>query len=122
MFAQLEGVVRADAVLALIESAEGIANARALAAADGEPARFRLAEEADVRAVAAHAHELIPEDLIARWTGGAGLKPGTVMFGGTLGAIGGIRPADRFEMLLEDRALGRTIQHAYDVVVLPVVS
>lgn len=63
-----------------------------------------------------------PEDLVARWTGGAGLKPSTVMFGGTLGAIGGIRPADRFEMVLEDRVLGRTIQHAYDVVALPVIS
>jgi hypothetical protein len=63
-----------------------------------------------------------PADLIARWRGGSALAPGTVMFGGTLGAIGGIRPASRFEMTLTDRARGRTIHHAYDVVALPVVS
>ena len=62
-----------------------------------------------------------PSDLIARLPGGA-LPAGTVMFGGTLGAIGGIRPATRFEMELEDPVLGRTMRHGYDIDVLPVVS
>ena len=62
-----------------------------------------------------------PTDLIARLPGGA-LATGTAMFGGTLGAIGGIRPASRFEMELEDPVLGRTMRHGYDIDVLPVVS
>ena len=44
------------------------------------------------------------------------------MFCGTFGAIGGIRPATRFEMTLEDPRRGRAITHAYDVEALPVVS
>jgi hypothetical protein len=63
-----------------------------------------------------------PQDLLARRPGGPDLAPGTVMFGGTLGAIGGIRPAARFEMALEDPVLGRTLTHAYDIAVLPVVA
>src|ERR1700722_17919674 len=61
-----------------------------------------------------------PGDLIAR--GGKPLAPGTVMFCGTLAAIGGIRPASRFEVELEDPVVGRTLRHAYDIDVLPVVS
>lgn len=64
-----------------------------------------------------------PSDLMAKWRGhGQGLPPGTVMFGGTLGAIGGIRPASRFEMELHDPVLGRSIAHGYDISVLPVIS
>lgn len=63
-----------------------------------------------------------PADLIAKWTGKDTLLPGTLMFGGTLGAIGGIRPAARFEMELIDPVLKRTIAHSYDIVDLPVVS
>lgn len=63
-----------------------------------------------------------PPDLIGRWAGAGGLPPGTLMFGGTLGAIGGIRPASRFEMELIDPVLGRSITHAYDVIELPVVT
>jgi hypothetical protein len=61
-----------------------------------------------------------PADLIARY--GSALAPNTVMYCGTFGAIGGIRPATRFEMELEDPILGRTLKHAYDISVLPVVS
>ncbi|GJD60053.1 DUF2848 domain-containing protein [Methylobacterium frigidaeris] len=63
-----------------------------------------------------------PGDLLGRRPGGPDLAPGTVMFGGTLGAIGGIRPASRFEMELEDPVLKRTLTHAYDIAVLPVVA
>jgi hypothetical protein len=63
-----------------------------------------------------------PADLISRYGGGKPLAPGTVMMGGTMSAIGGIRPATRFEMELEDPATGERITHAYDVEALPVVS
>lgn len=61
-----------------------------------------------------------PADLIARY--GSALVPDTVMYCGTLGAIGGIRPATRFEMELEDPVRGRTLKSAYDINALPVVS
>ena len=64
-----------------------------------------------------------PDDLIARYTAGGGtIKAGTVMMSGTLNAIGGFRPASRFEMRLEDPATGRAITHAYDVTELSVIS
>ncbi|MEJ2374730.1 MAG: DUF2848 domain-containing protein [Pseudolabrys sp.] len=63
-----------------------------------------------------------PSELIEKIQLGAALAPGTVMFCGTLGAIGGIRPATRFEMVLEDPVLSRSVSHAYDIEVLPVVS
>jgi hypothetical protein len=62
----------------------------------------------------------LPTDLIARY--GSALAPNTVMYCGTLAAIGGIRPATRFEMEIEDPVLGRTLKHAYDISMLPVVS
>jgi len=61
-------------------------------------------------------------DLLARRPGGPALPPGTVMFCGTLAAIGGIRPAARFAMELRDPVLGRVLRHAYDIEALPVVS
>jgi Protein of unknown function (DUF2848) len=63
-----------------------------------------------------------PADLIDKWTAGGALQPGTVMFGGTLGAIGGIRPAQHFAMEIHDPATGRSLHHAYANVVLPVIS
>lgn len=63
-----------------------------------------------------------PENLISLCGGGTTLKPRTAMFCGTVGAIGGIRPASRFEMEVHDPVLGRSMAHAYDVVALPVVS
>ena len=46
----------------------------------------------------------------------------TVLFGGTLGAKDGIRPASRFEMELDDPVLKRRMIHAYDVIDLPVIT
>lgn len=63
-----------------------------------------------------------PADLIARFGGGKSLAEGSVMLGGTMAAIGGIRPAARFEMELEDPDTGNRITHAYDIEALPVVS
>jgi hypothetical protein len=62
-----------------------------------------------------------PEALIAAWTGGAPLPVGTVMFGGTFAAIGGIRPSARFEFEIEDPVRGRTIRHGYAVRTLPLI-
>lgn len=60
-----------------------------------------------------------PGDLMAR---GPALPPGSAMFCGTLGAIGGVRPSARFVMELHDPVLGRTLRHAYAVQTLPVVA
>ena len=57
-----------------------------------------------------------PEDLLQRYP----LKPGWAMFGGTLAAKGGIRPASRFSMELEDPVLRRKLRHEYRITVLPV--
>jgi hypothetical protein len=73
--------------------------------ADGE-----LYQEGPVSAMRA------PEDLMDRYP----LKPGWAMFGGTLAAKGGIRPAGRFTMELEDPVLRRRLRHAYRIQVLPV--
>src|SRR5262249_19786433 len=61
-----------------------------------------------------------PCDLISR--AGMEFVAGTVMFCGTLGAIGGIRPAAQFTALIEDPVLGRKLSGEYNVNVLPVVS
>ena len=73
--------------------------------ADGE-----LYQEGSVAAMRA------PEDLLARHP----LEPGWAMFGGTLAAKGGIRPAARFRMELEDPVLKRNLRHEYTIAALPV--
>ena len=57
-----------------------------------------------------------PEDLMQRHP----LEPGYAMFCGTLAAKGGIRPAGRFAMELEDPVLKRKLRHEYRIDVLPV--
>jgi hypothetical protein len=57
-----------------------------------------------------------PEDLLGRYP----LKPGWAMFCGTLAAKGGIRPARKFSMELEDPVLKRSLRHEYRIRVLPV--
>jgi hypothetical protein len=65
---------------------------------------------------------MTPRDLIRKQAGSDMLPTGTLMFCGTPGAIGGIRPAMRFEMELRDPVLNRSLTHSYNVEVLPVVS
>ena len=61
-----------------------------------------------------------PGDLIGRYLdGGASLPPGTAMFCGTLAVKGGLRPADRCEMEIEDPVLGRVLRHGYDIQTMP---
>jgi hypothetical protein len=63
---------------------------------------------------------LHPQELIAGYTGrGGAFDENFAMFGGTLAAIGGIQPADRFEIELEDSVLERRLSHGYDIRVLP---
>src|SRR4051794_5659247 len=63
-----------------------------------------------------------PRDLVRKQAGTDMLPAGTLMFCGTPGAIGGIRPATRFEMELRDPVLDRSLKHSYDIDGLPVVS
>ena len=65
---------------------------------------------------------LLPGDLITGYAGPAGLPVGTVMFGGTFPAKGGIRPAVHFEMELDDPVLKRKLTHGYSIEVLPEVE
>jgi hypothetical protein len=60
-----------------------------------------------------------PSDLMSR--AGAKFVTGTVMFCGTLGAIGGIRPSTQFTAILEDPVLGRKVSCEYNIDALPVV-
>lgn len=63
-----------------------------------------------------------PRDLVRKQAGTDMLPAGTLMFCGTPGAIGGIRPATRFDIELRDPVLDRSLTHGYDIAVLPVVS
>ncbi|MPT26659.1 MAG: DUF2848 domain-containing protein [Achromobacter sp.] len=64
-----------------------------------------------------------PQELIAGYTGGAAVLPeGAGMTCGTVGAIGGIRPAADFTMELFDPRRQRTLSHRYHVESLPVVA
>jgi len=62
------------------------------------------------------------QELLDKGFEGGKLPDGCAMFGGTFAAKGGIRPAERFEFELEDPVLKRTIRHAYDVMILPVLG
>ena len=64
-----------------------------------------------------------PLDLIEGYNRTQGtFDDGSLMFGGTLAAKGGIRSADRFELELVDEKLGRTISHGYSIEPLPVLG
>jgi hypothetical protein len=61
-----------------------------------------------------------PVDLMTRY--GRAFVANTIIFCGTIGAKGGIRPAARFDMELEDPVLNRRMTYGYDITVLPVVT
>jgi Protein of unknown function (DUF2848) len=64
-----------------------------------------------------------PQDLLARYEEHGGtFIDGTAMLCGTLAALGGIRPAERFEIELDDPVLGRTLRHEYAVQPLPILG
>ena len=55
-------------------------------------------------------------------SGGSWGPDGTILFGGTFAAKGGIRPAARFDFEIEDPVLGRTIRSGYAIEVLPIAG
>lgn len=62
-----------------------------------------------------------PRELLKKFAERGGrFGPGTAMLCGTLAAIGGIRPAERFEVELEDPVLGRTLRHGYAIETLEI--
>ncbi|EJL88266.1 Protein of unknown function (DUF2848) [Herbaspirillum sp. CF444] len=64
-----------------------------------------------------------PQDLIARFTDGKQILPeGCGMTCGTVGAIGGIRPATSFTMELFDPRLRRSLRHSYEAEILAEVA
>jgi hypothetical protein len=64
-----------------------------------------------------------PIELIEGYNRGQGsFDDGSIMFGGTLAAKGGIRSAERFEFELVDEKLGRKIAHGYNIEPLPVLG
>ena len=64
-----------------------------------------------------------PEELISLYLPGqTALPAGMAMYCGTLAAIGGIRPADRFDVEIEDPVRGTKISYGYNVNTLPVVT
>jgi hypothetical protein len=63
-----------------------------------------------------------PDDLIGRYSGGRALAEGTLMFGGTLAAKGGVRASEEIALELEDPVLGRRIRHSYRSVSLPIAG
>jgi hypothetical protein len=66
---------------------------------------------------------LHPQDLIAGYVrAGGSFDEGTAMFCGTLAAIGGIQPADRFQFGLEDPVQRLRLFHSYDIHNLPVAG
>jgi len=62
-----------------------------------------------------------PQALLQKYCG-TGLRDGTLMFGGTLAAHGGVRPTSELSFELEDPVLGRKIAHSYRVKILPVLG
>ena len=58
-----------------------------------------------------------PAELMEKY---GGLADNAAMFCGTLAVEGGIRPAEAFEIELEDPVLGRRLSHRYAVTPLPV--
>jgi hypothetical protein len=50
------------------------------------------------------------------------LRDGTLLFGGTLAAHGGVGPTSEFSFELEDPVLGRKIAHRYRVRTLPILG
>jgi len=63
---------------------------------------------------------LEPTELVARYARDVILPGNTVMFCGTLAALGGVRSSSHFAFELEDPVLGRKIHHEYSIDSLPV--
>ena len=105
-------VVKCDSCLVYVREGDELV-LRAWAVTDGER---ELYQESTVTAMMA------PAALIREYTGSDALPEGSAMFNGTLPAIGGLRPAQRFEFELEDPILGRSLRHSYAIQTLPIAG
>ncbi|CAN0370182.1 unnamed protein product, partial [Phaeothamnion confervicola] len=65
---------------------------------------------------------LTPADLLSRWSKDGALAENTLMFCGTLAAIGGVRPTGEFFCEIEDPVLGRKIELGYRTRILPILG
>jgi hypothetical protein len=65
---------------------------------------------------------LHPSDLLGRYAVDAHLAEGTILFGGTLPAHGGVRATNEFAFELEDPVRRRKITHSYKVRTLPILG
>lgn len=64
---------------------------------------------------------LSPRELLVEYAArGGALEQGILMFGGTCGAIGGVRYSPRFSLELFDPVLNRAITHSYAVQPVPI--
>lgn len=63
---------------------------------------------------------LSPRELLQKFGAEHKFEDGTLMFGGTCGAIGDIRFSPKFRFELIDPVKGRAIGHAYDVIPVPI--
>ena len=80
-----------------------------------EGGKWALYQEGAVTAMM-HPHALMQKH------SSIGLRDGTLLFGGTLAAHGGVRPTSEFSFELEDPVLGRKIAHRYRVRILPILG
>lgn len=86
---------------------------------EGESDQWRVYQQGTLAAIRPLA-ELIDDSGMAELAAGGGAA---AMLCGTLGVTGGgVRPARAFRMTLTDPVLGRSIEHAYGIVTLPVVA
>ena len=83
---------------------------RSFATINGER---RLYQEGSVSQI------LAPETIIKMYSH-AKMAPGSAMFCGTLPTLGEIEFATRFEIVLEDPHLQRSIEHGYEIISLPI--
>ncbi|PHS08467.1 MAG: hypothetical protein COA78_12720 [Blastopirellula sp.] len=66
---------------------------------------------------------LSPAELLEKYhSNGHEFRDGTLMFGGTCGAIGGVRFASTFKFELIDPVLQRTICHSYEIEPVPILG
>jgi hypothetical protein len=65
---------------------------------------------------------ILPHQHIDYARDGGSFDEGAAMVCGTLAAIGGIQPADRFEFELENPVVGPRLVHGYDMQSLPVAG
>ena len=72
--------------------------------------------------IAPHWDQMVLRAWTVTDTGSDALPDCFAIFSGTVPAIGGLRPSQRFEFEFEDPVLGRSLRHGYAVRILPVIG